>query len=122
MIMTQKENKPFVCYHPGETLREKLDEMGLTDAEFAKVSGLTVDDVRKITSCKMDIDDTIATVLEKYTQIPATFWLKLQENHNLYKLDQLSSSLVKEIRHNGANKMQKIRRTIEKLSKISAVF
>ena len=120
--MTQKENKPFVCYHPGETLREKLDEMGLTDAEFAKVSGLTVDNVRKITSCKMDIDATTAAVLEKYTQIPATFWLKLQENHNLYKLDQLTSSLAKEIRHNGANKMQKIRRTIEKLSKISAVF
>ena len=23
--MTQKENKPFICYHPGETLSEKLD-------------------------------------------------------------------------------------------------
>ena len=122
MIMTQKENKPYIWYHPGETLSEMLDEMGLTNAEFAKVSGLSIDSVRKITSCKMDIDDATATVLEKYTQIPASFWLKLQENHNLYKLDQLTSSLAKEIRCNGANKMQKIRRTIEKLTKISAVF
>lgn len=86
---------PFICYHPGETLSEKLQEMGLSNTEFSEISGLTVEKIRKITAGENDIDEPTAVILEKYTQIPAKFWLKLQENHNLYKLDLSARSQKK---------------------------
>ncbi|MCR5453631.1 MAG: XRE family transcriptional regulator, partial [Bacteroidales bacterium] len=67
--------KLAVYFHPGETLEEKLQEMGLSNLEFAQVTGLDIDTVKGIVSCKIDITDAMAKRLEKGTQIPAYLWL-----------------------------------------------
>ena len=65
----EKELKLAIYFHPGETLEEKLQEMGLTNVEFAKVSGLDIDIVNGIVACKTDVNPKYAAILEKYTQI-----------------------------------------------------
>ena len=115
----KKLELPVIYFHPGETLEEKLQEMGFSYSEFSKISGLAEDKIKRLTACKMDIDAEIAEILYKSTKIPASMWLKMQESFNLYKLQKLADMLLKNLkRHETAYevKRQKVRQTINKMA------
>ena len=116
---TKKTFEPAVYFHPGETLEEKLQEMGLSYSEFSKISGLSEDKIKRITACKTDIDEETAEILYKSTKIPVSMWLKMQESFNLYKLQKLAGMLLKNLqKHETAYevKRQKVRQTINKMA------
>ena len=119
MAKTGKIVKPVVCFHPGETLKEKLDEMGISNKEFADITQIPEKDVALITSCKLDIDEKIATLLEKGTGIPTVFWIKKQEKFNFYRLNRLAQSVVDDVKNYNFDKKSRIRQNINKMSKLS---
>ena len=116
----EKELKLSIYFHPGETLDEKLREMGLTNVEFAKVSGLDIDTVNGIVECKIDVNDRYAAILEKYTQIPARLWLKQQDTFNRYRMEQLAKRLVCDIRKDPYGRRQQIKTSAENIYKYAA--
>ncbi|MBO7462600.1 MAG: hypothetical protein J6T96_08385 [Bacteroidales bacterium] len=121
MAKTGKSVQPYIFFHPGETLSEKMDEMQISEKEFAEISGISEDKIRLINACKADVDEPTAIALEKATRIPTHFWLKLQEDFNIYRMkllvEQLHKSILRPMEYN--TKRDKIRKTVKKMVKLS---
>ncbi len=124
MAKTGKIVKPVVYFHPGEMLTEKLEEMNISAAEFAAISGLNERDIKQIMSCKMDINQHTAMALEKGTSIPAHYWLRMQENFNLYMMKKLTETLSNSLNKNTPYEKKKefFCRTVKRLTKFSAAM
>ena len=64
--------------HPGEILKDELEELDLSPSEFAKHLSLSVDQFSSILSGTNRITVAIAKELAKYFGTTAQFWLNLQ--------------------------------------------
>lgn len=76
--MTQIETKqvfvsPFIV-PPGETLEEKLNEMGADLEAFAEEIDCSVEALVQLFKGRLPLSQEIAVKLEKGTQIPADYW------------------------------------------------
>lgn len=74
--------EPDYAIHPGETLREKLEELRMTPKEFAVRTGKPVKTISEILNGKSSITFEMAVLFEKVLKIPANFWIKKQANYN----------------------------------------
>jgi HTH-type transcriptional regulator / antitoxin HigA len=84
--MATKENQyhPQIAFHPGETLAEKLDELGMGPKEFAVRSGKPEKTVIAILKGKSSITPEMAVQFEHVLKIPAHFWLNMQRTYDEY--------------------------------------
>ncbi len=77
------EYMPDVAIPPGETIRETLESMGMTQAEFAQRIGRPPTKVNAIIRGKKAITVNTAIALGRVTPFPADFWLNLEKNYRL---------------------------------------
>ena len=71
--------------HPGEMLLEEfLKPLKLTQTEFADRIKIPYARLNKLVTCKRPITADTAVRLERVLGMPATYWLKLQLNWNLW--------------------------------------
>ena len=66
--------------HPGVTVKEKLDDIGITTNELAMKTNFTLDYINGVINKinkKENITPEFAKVLEKVTGVSFTFWLNL---------------------------------------------
>ncbi len=121
MAKTGQNVDAVVFFHPGEFLEEKMQEMQISEKDFAALSGIDEGTIRLINACKADVDEPTAVALEKATRIPTHFWLKLQEDFNIYRMrllvEQLSKNLRRPIEYN--TKCDRIRKTVKQMVKLS---
>jgi addiction module HigA family antidote len=61
--------------HPGVTLLEKLEEMGLSAKEFAEYTDKPEKIINAVINGNCAITDDLAIKFENVTRIPALFWL-----------------------------------------------
>lgn len=82
--MTTKANQfhPQIALHPGETLAEKLEELGMGPKEFAIRTGKPEKTVIAILKGKSSITPEMAVQFEHVLKIPAHFWLNMQRNYD----------------------------------------
>ncbi len=73
---------PDYRVHPGETLRETLDELGLTQRELAKRIGVTEGYVSLIVNGKHGISPRVAVLLEQATGVSVRHWSSLQARYD----------------------------------------
>ncbi len=73
-----------VVYHPGETLDEKLKEMGMSVKEFAVRTSKPVKTIIAIKNGTSSITSEMAVSFENATKIPAHFWLTKQRQYDEY--------------------------------------
>ncbi len=76
--------QPDYAVHPGETLREKLEELSMTPKEFAIRTAKPVKTISEILNGKSSITSEMAVLFEKVLKISANFWIKKQANYNEY--------------------------------------
>ena len=76
--------QPDFAVHPGETLREKLEELNIGPREFAKQIGKPIENIFNILNGKSSITPEMAICFEKFLDIPADFWITKQTNYNKY--------------------------------------
>ena len=74
--------QPDYAVHPGETLREKLEELNMNPKEFAVRTGKPVKTISNILNGKSSITPEMAVQFERILGIPANFWMKKQANYN----------------------------------------
>lgn len=74
---------PF-AFHPGETLEEKLQEMGMSVSELSTRTGFSVEELSRVIACKATISRSLAEALEMVTKIPTYFWLTKQEHYDSF--------------------------------------
>jgi len=75
---------PVRHFHPGETLREKLNEMEMSVKELSVRTGETEQALLEVLDCRSAINARLALRLEYVTSVPADFWLRKQSNYDLY--------------------------------------
>ena len=73
-------SKDFII-HPGVTVKEKLDDIGITANELAIKTDFKLDYINGIINEKENITPEFAKALEKVTDVSSTFWLNLQSNY-----------------------------------------
>ena len=86
-LTKQRKHDQFtlaVEFHPGVTLAEKLQEMGISAEEFAAMTSLPVAAVRSVISGECSVTADMAAAFESVTKIPAHFWLNLQKGYDEY--------------------------------------
>ena len=91
------ELTPAYPVHPGGLLGDEIKERGVTQKDFAKEIGMQASQLSAIIHGVRNITPAVAAKLELgFGNIPADFWLRLQEKYNvdLQKTRMNTSRLV----------------------------
>lgn len=83
MMVTNKTYKyaPDYAVAPGESLREAIEHLGMTQAEFAQRMGITVQSLSQILSGEQAISCETAQKLEYVTGISSKFWNNMEARY-----------------------------------------
>lgn len=79
--MLQNEYHPDNVSSPGETLLETLETLGMSQVELAKRMGRPAKTINEIIHKKAAITAETALQLEQVLHIPASFWLKREQQY-----------------------------------------
>lgn len=83
-MATVNEYFPQSRPHPGETLAEKLEEMGMGPKEFSLRTGKPEKTITAILNGDSSITSDMAVLFETVTKIPAHFWMNHQKGYDEY--------------------------------------
>ncbi|MBI9087056.1 MAG: HigA family addiction module antidote protein [Desulfobacterales bacterium] len=86
----------YTPIHPGEVLKDELDEVGLTQSALAKHIGVLPKTINEICRGKRGISAEMAMKLSKALGGSPQFWLNLQNN---WAISQLDESVFEGIEH-----------------------
>jgi len=75
------EFKPDYAVAPGETLRETLESLNMSQAKLAERCGRPKKAINEIITGKAAITVETALQSERVLGIPASFWTKLESNY-----------------------------------------
>jgi len=73
--------QPDYAMHPGETLAETLEELGMSQVELSQRMGRPLQMISEIIQGKKAITAQTALQLERATGVPANFWNSSQRNY-----------------------------------------
>ena len=68
--------------HPGETIKEVLEDRNMSQEELAVRTGYSAKHISEVVRGKKDISSEFANRLEYALNIPASFWMNLQNNYD----------------------------------------
>lgn len=74
--------------HPGEHLRDELEELGLSARTFAKALDIPVNRVTQILNGQRGVSADTALRLARYFGTSAEFWMNLQQTYELRLAEQ----------------------------------
>jgi antitoxin HigA-1 len=86
----------FTPVHPGEVLKDELEELALTQSALAKHIGVLPKTINEICRGKRGISAEMAMKLSKALGGSPQFWLNLQNN---WEISQLDESVFEGIEH-----------------------
>jgi len=78
----------YTPVHPGEVLRDELEEVGLTQSALAKHIGVLPKTINEICRKKRGISAEMAMKLSKALGGSPRFWLNLQNNWEISQLNE----------------------------------
>ena len=91
------EKNHYTPVHPGEVLRDELDEIGLTQSALAKHIGVLPKTINEICRKKRGISADMAMKLSKALGGSPRFWLNLQNNWEISQLKEKDFIEIKPI-------------------------
>lgn len=95
-MATTNQYFPQTVFHPGVTLEEKLQEMGMGIKEFALRTDKPEKTIIAILKGTSAITQEMAIKFENVTQIPANFWMRHQQRYDEFKTREKLKSVVAE--------------------------
>lgn len=81
-MATINQYHPQTVSHPGETLDEKLKEMGMGVKEFAVRTAKPEKTIIAVIKGESSLTPDMAVAFENVTRIPARFWMNLQREYD----------------------------------------
>lgn len=94
--------------HPGETIKELLEEKNMTQEELAIRTEYSAKHVSEVISGKKDISSKFANALEYVFGIPTEFWINLQGNYDKELLELKKINNIKEEEFNVLTELKDI--------------
>jgi len=79
--------------HPGDIVRDCLDELGVSVTDGAKALGVTRATLSRLINRKAGVSAEMAVRLEKAIGSTAGFWLRLQLNYDLARVQAQSGKI-----------------------------
>jgi addiction module HigA family antidote len=79
--------------HPGELIRETLNELGVSISEAARVLGISRQQLHNLIAGRSGVTAEMAVRLEKALGSTADTWLRMQMNHDLAQAKRRASSI-----------------------------
>jgi len=92
----QNQYFPQSVPHPGETLVEKLEEMGMGPKEFALRTGKPEKTITAILKGDSSITPDMAVQFENVTKIPAHFWMNHQRGYDEYMAREKRQAVIEQ--------------------------
>lgn len=91
---------PELLIHPGESLKEALEERNMSQEELAIRTGYSAKHISEVVRGKKDISHEFAERLEYALGIPSHFWMRLQENYDkeVFEINNVNSVTEDEIK------------------------
>jgi addiction module HigA family antidote len=86
MVMTDDRATEVAPSPPGDTLRETLAALDMSQAELARRTGISTKHINQITQGLIGISHQVALQLESALGIPARFWCALETEYQLHVL------------------------------------
>ncbi len=74
---------PFEPTHPGELLKDELEERKLTQAKLAENIGVAPSIINEIIKGKRGVNTELALLIEAALDLPADLLLNLQSDYNM---------------------------------------
>ncbi len=71
----------FKPTHPGEILREELQERGISQKDFAAQIGMQASHLNAFIKGKRNINEDLAIKLERHLDIPYNIWMNLHAGY-----------------------------------------
>ena len=81
--MNNTELTPFKATHPGELIKDELNERGMSQRELCDRSGIKPSILSATINGKRAVSLNVAIALEKALDIPAEIWMNLQTQYEL---------------------------------------
>jgi HTH-type transcriptional regulator / antitoxin HigA len=82
-MTTKLSYNPDIAIHPGESLKDELAFLNLTQVDLSKRTGLSEKHISQIINGQDPITPDTALKLERAIGTPAEFWNNLQKNYEL---------------------------------------
>lgn len=95
-MATINQFNPQTILHPGSTLEEKLEEMGMSIKEFALRTDKPEKTIIAILKGTSAITQEMAIKFENVTKIPASFWMRHQQRYDEFKTREKLKVVVTE--------------------------
>ena len=83
MVAITRQFNPDYAVSPGRVLQERLDVMGLSQAEFARRCGRTPKLISEIVAGKAPVEIETAIQFERVTGLHASIWLGIESDYRL---------------------------------------
>ena len=80
--------------HPGETLREDLDALGMSAAELARRVEVPVNRITEILNGRRAVTGDTALRLGRFFGTSGEFWLNLQKLYELRRAEQKNGAAI----------------------------
>ena len=82
--------------HPGETIKEVLEEKKMSQEELAIRTEYSPKHISEVVRGKKDISSEFANRLEYALGIPASFWMNLQSNYDkeVFEINNILSFIL----------------------------
>ena len=80
--------------HPGETLREDLDVLGMSAAELARRIEVPVNRITEILNGRRAVTGDTALRLGRFFGTSGEFWLNLQKLYELRRAEQKNGAAI----------------------------
>jgi addiction module HigA family antidote len=96
LTTTDKEQKSMPMKnpaHPGELIRDNIDELGLSVSEAAKGLGVTRQQLHNVIAGRSVVTPEMAVRLEKAIGSTADTWLRMQMNYDLAQIRKHAASI-----------------------------
>lgn len=125
----KKENnifKPMIAIPPGETIKENMEVLGMTQKELATRMGITEKHLSNILNGKAPITYDTALNLEKVIGPSAEFWMELESGYQLDKarLDKenemvIDLDILKSIKYKEMSKRKWVKETTDRRQRVA---
>lgn len=91
--MISNKLEPSKPVHPGEVLKEELENRGISQKKFSEQIGIPYKNLNDILNCRKPITENTALLLEAALGIPAHILIGLQTDYNMQVIKQDPSFL-----------------------------